>query len=104
MPEPSWYKDVPGLPLSVRDNGMVIVTETKQVLLSTIEKRGKKLLRRIRWDGELYYVHRLVALTWVDHPADAGDSVRFKDGNSLNVDASNLYWSKRGPKKGRKSV
>lgn len=98
------YKIVPNSPYAVSEEGMVIIFDSKRPLLSTVEKRGKKLLRRVKWGSEYNYVHRLVALAWVEKPTDAGDVVKFKDGNSLNVHADNLYWAKRGPKKGRKSV
>lgn len=75
-------------------NGDIIHPERK---VSVYERNNKKYVafyNATKKINRVYAVHRLVAKHFIPNPYNLS-TVYFKDGNTLNVSAENLYWNKR---------
>lgn len=75
---------------SITEDGTVINNKTKQVKKAHIDRYGY-LHMRLSDKNKKYFVHRLVALTYIENP-DNKETVNHKDGNKLNNHISNLEW------------
>lgn len=64
-------------------------------LLKPILGATKNRYYRVSLDGEKYYVHRLMADSFLARPASA-TTVKHIDGNKLNNNLANLQWRDNG--------
>jgi len=75
---------------SITEDGTVINNKTKRVKKAHLDRCGY-LHMRLSDKNKKYFVHRLVALTYIENP-DNKETVNHKDGNKLNNHVSNLEW------------
>ena len=60
-----------------------------------IPQKNSKGYFRVYIQGKMYFVHRLVAETFMPNHHESFDTVNHKDGNPLNNHVSNLEWCTR---------
>ncbi|APU89059.1 putative HNH endonuclease [Virus Rctr85] len=96
-PDGTVLSAVPGYPglLASPDGTIYRETDRRAVVCYTKNIRGKPHFV-IYLDYLTIPVHRLIALALLSPPERPGDVVYFRDGNSLNCAAANLYWGRRG--------
>lgn len=75
---------------SITEDGTVINNKTKRVKKANFDKYGY-LHTRLSDKNKKYFIHRLVAITYIENP-DNKETVNHKDGNKLNNHVSNLEW------------
>ena len=75
---------------SVTEDGKVINNKRNKERKACIDKYGY-LKVGLNERNKKYFVHRLVALTYIENP-DNKETVNHKDGNKLNNHVSNLEW------------
>jgi hypothetical protein len=75
---------------SVTEDGKVINNKRNKEKKACIDKHGY-LKVGLNDQNKKYFVHRLVALTYIENP-DNKETVNHKDGNKLNNHISNLEW------------
>ncbi len=75
---------------SVTEDGRVINNKRNKEKKACIDKHGY-LKVGLNDQNKKYFVHRLVALTYIENP-DNKETVNHKDGNKLNNHVSNLEW------------
>lgn len=83
-------KDIIGLEgkYSINTNAVIKSIRFGRILKHTTMPNGYKVIRLC---GKFYYVHRLVALTYLDNP-NKKKQVNHKDGNKANNALDNLEW------------
>lgn len=74
---------------SITEDGKVINNKRNKERKSFIDKYG--YLKVGLNDNKKYYIHRLVALTYIENPQNK-ETVNHKDGNKTNNHISNLEW------------
>ena len=82
----------------VNDLGAVMSLKHNKILKQTLNKNNGLLFVTLRLDGMMYikYVHRLVAVSFIDKGWDINlNTVVHKDNDSLNNKAINLEWISR---------
>lgn len=87
------FRKVPFLSnLKCSADGRFFVESTGEEVVSEYSEFYGYLL--IKWNGNQYFVHRLVAMAWLPLPDSPFEElqVNHKDGNKLHNDISNLEW------------
>lgn len=99
-----WISDIPGLEhvtgYKVYEDGSVksflkrhcyeyVISDTPRKTLKPMITR--KNYAKVELKGKGYFVHRLVALAFIDNP-ESKEQVNHIDGDKLNNDVSNLEW------------
>ena len=73
------------------------VTKKERIIKPSVHQRSGMLCFRAWAEGraKVFFIHRLVAQCFIRKPKHL-TVVAFKDGDVLNVDSKNLYWTKSG--------
>ena len=86
-------KPVPGHPdYSVSNYGYVISNKKATPLKMKFKKHNKGYLK-VALDKKIYFVHRLVLLTFIGNPPPDKPQTRHLDGDPTNNRLTNLRWA-----------
>lgn len=90
------WKEIKGFSrYEVSDTGEVRNKETGEIIKQSTSKDGIKSVNFMMNDKGEYkklYVHRLVAISFVERMNKKANRVRFIDGNKNNITPENLEW------------
>lgn len=81
--------------VQVRENGLWHYKGRAIKKFPQSTNKSKTLYEKVHVAGKNYWVHRLVAETWLDNPFGLR-YVNHKDGNGLNNSVDNLEWCDNG--------
>lgn len=83
-----------GKGMRVYEDGTIIFTDTGKKA-NVINSNGYKAIYFMESPKKqvTVYIHRLLAVLYVDKPKEECDVVKFKDGNKDNIHINNLEWS-----------
>lgn len=79
---------------SLAPDGTLTDLFSGSVVPRALSKHGYKVVLRSPGIREEHYLHRLLAQQYLPNPEGLA-CVKFKDGNVLNVNIDNLYWTSR---------
>lgn len=84
---------IKSLPMCYRSgkNGVIKKEIEEKIIHGSINKRGSGYIQVTLGKKNRYYVHRLVALHFIDNPSNK-PCVNHKDMDTLNNNVSNLEW------------
>lgn len=85
------YVDILNSHYAISDTGEVLNKKTNHVMVATIDKNQPRLTLLINGVPSNTRIKRLVAKYFVPNPNNY-QYIAFKDGDTLNCNATNLYW------------
>src|SRR5690606_2256140 len=86
------YINIPDSHYAVSDTGKIRNNKTNRLVIGRKDKRHYKVTIWVKDVPCTFRVHYLVATMFVPNPNNYR-YIGFKDGNTLNRNYSNLYWS-----------
>jgi hypothetical protein len=76
---------------SVTEDGIVINNKKNTEVKPHTDRYGYLRIKLYDKKQKYYFIHRLVALTYIENPENK-ETVNHKDGNKLNNHVTNLEW------------